>query len=499
MRRTLFALGLLLATGILASQAQAVWEVPEGAGYHAQQVVLHAGPISHIDLAIAPGLVAWIQPEEPVFDYGQPILLSFDPDDPSKETSIQVIQHPRAYEVEAGVDFVVFRSHEAVYTYNRTNGTQTFIWYGGGTDTIRSGLRLNGNLVTWTSTTRDWPFANITMHRADLDSAEFRAGEGVVPPTYQAESWTSPFGTCDVDVRPVGHLLAVVPDQGCLGDQPNGGLFLFDPATQTTTKATVNYIIMWEADGERILWAAAPEGSTNLYAWEASTGLTRRVTLSQGREAFPSLSGDWVVWADLRTERNPQPVYNLYFQNLDTVNEYKIEDTWNVTFGPKFDGRSIAYLDSQSRLMLASLPTDVLQVGVTVDYLPGTPGAFVTLDIEGKNLVDAAWDTDMDGLFDTQSPLVVPLGDSVEGQKMVRGRGVDAHGGAASVAFTYEESSKFASGLTQPGLFRAKPALQGVAEEGPAGNPPPIPHLSMPLILLAVAAAILLATQRRRE
>lgn len=495
--RLILTLFCLVVFALAAVPVQAAWEAPEGTGYHVQQRVVHPGPVSHIDLDAGPGMISWIE-AEPATDAGYPMLLVFDPDDDSEEPQISRIEDPYARFVEVGRDYVVFGEHAAVRAYNRTSGNHSLVWMAEGMGTIKSDPRMNGARLAWASTTPEWPFANLTIHQADLDSPEFREAADVFPPSYQAASWTSPFGSCDAQVQPAGTLIAIRPSDGCLGDR-SGGIYLFDPDTRELTTITLDNVVMWQADGTRVLWVAyrAGEGrGANLYAYDLATKTARRVTFSEGRETEPSLSGDWVVWADLRSERTPQPRYNLYFQNLDTINEYKLEDTWDLTYGPAHSDGHVAYVDAQGRLVLLRLPTirELLTVGVGVDYTPQATGAKLTLDLDGESLVDAAWDKDLDGVFDTQNPLTVPLGEVVEGRTAVMGRAVDTTGRVAAVAFTYEEASRFATGMGGSSLFRAKAVVVGDDSDSSVR---PIPGLPVTVALLVAAAVILYTTAVR--
>lgn len=469
--------GLLVS---LVPAAGAYWEVPDGKGYDAETHVLPVtvGRALHLDLG--PGMAAWLEPSSQFGLLSRPVLMRLDPDHPDEAGQpFRPSQAEGTGYVEVGDGFVVWNDGGRVWAWNADRERLEPV----GHDAAQaSDPHIEATVAAWASRTGRTGEFNWTIHRADL---------GDLPPgavRHPAESWASPFGECAVDVRPVGSWIAIYADPHCWDSDPEqGGIFVFDPATQDLQRLASDYVVTWDVEGQRILWVAYRPGEgrgTNLYLHDLGLGLQRRITWSDGRETGPSLSGDYVAWADVRSERTPQPRYNLYFQNVLTFNEYMVEGTWDVVAGPALFQRHLLYADAEGRLVLARLPGEdrLLEVGVVVEVRQGGDEALLRLTLDANPTVRTVWDADEDGRFEVEGALEVPLEGAPEESGHVLGGATDASERMAVVGFEVREAAAFAQGKPGPALFHTS----NVRSETVGA---PVPALGGGAALVAWAAA----------
>lgn len=456
---------LTIAAVILctAFPAEAGWEAPEGQPYTVSKHVLDDSWVHRIEVAVARGIVAWVeQPRDQNPDPragGNLRILQLDLDDPNASRFASAPAAGPASRISASERFVVWKEGTEVHAYDLQTHETHFVWL---SKVPNMHPRLEGNVVGWVDHGSQYGGGR-RLFRYDLSQAHNFT---------DSQAWPSPFA-CAEEAWPSGAWLVVrVADCGSPPTPPGGpanpyagrhGIFLYDPASNVIVPATDDDVVDWWVDAGRIVWVAYRQGEgrgTNLYLYDIASNVQRRLTWSEGRESSPSLSGAYVVWSDLRSERTPMPTYNLYFQNVLTFNEYKIEDTWSFTAGPAHHKGHLVFADEIGRLILAELPAaqELLDVRVSVTQIRTASGDTLEFDLEANGTTEAAWDTNLDGVFETQGPLTVPLGDLVQGETAVVGRAADTDGRVATVAFTYEEASRFAMGMGGSGLFRVKQA-----------------------------------------
>lgn len=495
---------LLVMVVLLPPSALSAWEAPEGQPYGAKKRVLLDEPAWRDDLSFGSDMVAWVQRpwNESRYSFWGGSLKLLDMDGWDRGQQPQLIEHVflsnRSANPEVSQEYVVWKDHQwedfhgtphvvqtDLYAYDRSQ-RETLLLARGAEELTRP--HLDGSVVAWLSKSPGSGRPD-EIHQIDLAAETGRV-------------WASPLGICGQEAWPLQGRILLFEYSGCRDDDP-GGLYLWNPETEVLENVTHEPVIMVDVDGGRIVWVAYRQGQgrgANLYLYDAATGLQRRLTWSEGRETLPSLSGDLVVWADVRSERTPQPLYNLYFQHLLTFNEYQLEDTWNFTAGPALHQGDLVYGDEAGRLWLAQLPTaaNLLTVGVVVGHESGLQGDVLRLDLDSDTPIEARWDLDLDGSFDDPDPLQVPLGDAVDGRAGVLGRAVDATGRVAVVGFAFQEAARFATAGTGPALFRQSP--HGGGENPPRtekGEPISVPTSWMTIAALGVALA--LASGGRRK
>lgn len=118
-------------------------------------------------------------------------------------------------------------------------------------------------------------------------------------------------------------------------------------------------------DGKKIVWTDfrnSASGSCldwfegDIYMHDLQKGVTEPVTTHPAQQAWPDVSGDWVVWQDYRHAQNPQPgagspdMVDVYAKNMATGAELRITDGSKRAFDPRVDAGRVFYrqLDAQS-------------------------------------------------------------------------------------------------------------------------------------------------------
>lgn len=491
--RTLARL-LGIALVLFVPPSAAYWETPAGVPYLAQHTILEEEPSQRTQLQFASRMIVWAERRWDEYEWtgspGQVTIYEFNPDDPAETPAVtRPTSSNRSTELDATERFAVWIQDDGLMAYDRVSRQTTVI----ARENAPRSPHVNGDFLVWAQQGTQpsgwgwWIYRlNLTARFAPPQSA----GPNMPPiPPEPAFGFRAP-GCSPPMAWPADNRVLVFTPPGCLDDD-HTGLQLYDPWTEKWSSIDRGDIVMADVQGARVVYAAVREGSTNLYLADLDPGLQRRITWSQGREAYPSLSGDLVAWADIRSRsreyRDGMPAYDVYFQNVLTLNEYKLEDSWAFTAGPALSGNRLVYNDYEGRLVMADLPpaSSLLDVHVLVEVVDG-PLKTLQLSIEGTQPVEAYWHTDTDGDVDKQGTLTIPFETAEGSNKAVVGVGVDEQGRTVAVGFELHEAAAFASSNAGPALFR-------VARATPDDQTNALPIPSMPASTVAVTLLLAFA------
>ncbi len=434
---------LALTLSLLAGMAsvalpsvRAAWEAPEGAPYTAEERELLSTTAQRDSLVFKDGVLAWVeQPrlQGPPKGYGAESIqgrLAFldtrngtsggfrdgndtgdrpvDPTEPARSPAVSGSHvawiHDEAYRTPYGE---AYRS----VVYALSLDAQTPIRFEGGVGGHITPPHLERSTLTWSSSA--WNSSFSMIHRADL------ANGTVDSRPLPVEGWVA-------NAWPLGNATLVHLATG-REDHP-GGLYLWQPMGMPEFLTPMQSFFEVVLEGHRLFWTEYREGDgrgTSIYSFDVASRQETRVTMSPGREHSPRASGDLLAWADVRREEmcgdyNCPARYNLYFGNMTNRNEYKLEGSWDFTAGPALDGRQLAYGDAQGRLRLATLPGPdsllVASINATVQLTSQerdetNVGSHVSLEINlaAPGSVLQRWDLDLDGVFEVEGSLRIPL------------------------------------------------------------------------------------------
>lgn len=404
------AAALLLLAFTLAPAATAGWSVPEGRPYDAEETIIAEVPSLHA-LAVDAGRVAWIEEYGHNGQHGRGRLRLLGSD-----LAIADAEHPTF-----GADHLVWRDHSRAGTSAVNDGTLAGVLTLatgrverlGDEDRIITPPRIEGTTLVWASVDL-FPELTRQLVRVDLAAGITQREELPVP--------------CSVDdAWPAGDAV-VLSSYDCNGDG-TGGLWVVHGNGTVTRHA--ERPIQTVVDGRIVVFTEyrAGEGrGTNLYVLDLDTLATRRVTYSEGREAFPTLSGHRVAWADTRSEARQGVEYTMYFGDLHTRNEYLLSGSRAFTAGGVLDGRDLYYGDAAGRIVRARLPAEDELLRAEVEVAVDEAGASLDLTLVADDAATVAWDTDLDGVFETNGVLQVPIVDDAPQIAAVQGAVVDTSG-----------------------------------------------------------------------
>ena len=444
---------LALTLSLLAGMAsvalpsvRAAWEAPEGAPYTAEERELLSTTAQRDSLVFKDGVLAWVErphvQDAPYKGYGAENFqgrLAFLDTRSGSSGNLQdgngtPIDHAEPARAPAVSGSHVAWIHDEPYrtpegglahrpvVYALSLQALVPIRFEEGVGGHITPPHLTGYTLTWTSMTF-WNSSFSVIHRADL-------ANGTV------DSWRFPVEGWVVGAWPLGNATLVHLETG-REDRP-GGLYLWEPTGMaellTVEPALSGFPGIVEGhspgivEGHRVFWTQYREGDgrgTSIYSFDIASRKETRVTMSPGREHSPTASGDLLAWADVRREEmcgdhNCPARYNLYFGNMTTRNEYKLEGSWNFTAGPALDGRQLTYGDAQGRLRLATLPgPDSLLVASTKATVQLTSPernetnasshASLEINLAAPGSVLQRWDLDLDGVFEVEGSLRIPL------------------------------------------------------------------------------------------
>lgn len=484
--RALALIGLLLMP-----LASAGWSVPAGQGYEAERIVVLDAAADRSEIDADGGVVAWV---ENATDDGQ-----------RKQGRLEVLQQgaplfrddgpTHADAPSVGTTHVSWRDHTLATTHQVNAGSRigiasladATVRYHGAEGRVVTRPRLEGTTLTWGSY-GVYPDQTREIHRLDLA----RGTEDV---------WPTPFDCAPDDVWPAGGLIVlatyVCGDSGT--NSGTGGIFVWDPTTGVLQRHGASAVSS-VAEGGRVVWSEyrAGEGrGTNLYVLDLALGVERRATFSEGRESFPSLSGELVAWIDTRSE-DRGPDYTIYFEDLRTRNEYLLEGSASFSARPALDGRDLWYGDDAGRLVVARLPAThellVADVAAALDQANTT----LALTIEAPDAARVAWDADLDGTFETQGELRVPVEDGAPTLERVMGAAIDNVGRVSVMSVDVRERFTLASlarALSEPPTTSKRTPAATPTEAAPTtpalvvDQPRTAPLAAAPIVVLALALA----------
>ncbi len=450
MHRHLLVGGLALVTLLsLAPTGLGAWSVPAAEPYEADKRVIVNESADRRDLTYGDGLLAWVQ-RAANNTTGDPepgavpriAILSVAADGGRSGNVTVPSEHP-ADGPSVSEGYVAWRAHPGghdrmgddaeIRVLERETGEVRTL------DPVQARTAepvLDREDVYWlTYNLRD---PNRTIHRMNLTTGEHAR-------------WTPP---ADCNTRSLG----IVGDALLLSC--GYSLAAWVPGENRTTPVTSDEI-MYATGTDHVVTVEYRDDDggrgASLYLHNVSSGDERRLTFSEGRETDPSMSGSLVAWADTRNDDGRRdPWYDVYFQDVRTRNEYKIEGARDITAMPVLAGDRVYYGDNEGRLIEAELPSEEerLVSDANSTIREGEDRARwlnVTLNGSGEHTV--AWDTDGDGTFETEGNLTVEIsGRNRTPNDTVQGVAVEADGRYVVVTVdtgtAYQMASSVANGTT---------------------------------------------------
>lgn len=93
-------------------------------------------------------------------------------------------------------------------------------------------------------------------------------------------------------------------------------------------------------DGQAV-WMGNKDGNIDIYHQDLNTNVITRITDNEAHQAFPSTSGNYIVWLDSRNHLNEEGYFDIYMYDMVNKTEKKVSDK-KVDFNiPVVDGKYI--------------------------------------------------------------------------------------------------------------------------------------------------------------
>lgn len=130
-----------------------------------------------------------------------------------------------------------------------------------------------------------------------------------------------------------------------------------------------------DIDGEWVVWMKAADASVdwNVYAYNIKSRKEKVVSTAAGAQAYPAISGDWVVYQDLRWGNS-----EIYAFNLKTNTEKRLTSRAGEQVFPAVSGTKVAYMDAAAGDIyvydLAKSTESVLPLGAGTQTNPRVSG-----------------------------------------------------------------------------------------------------------------------------
>jgi len=141
-----------------------------------------------------------------------------------------------------------------------------------------------------------------------------------------------------------GRYIAWIEDAG------GTGLVVYDTRTGETRQAVPpapRAITGVSADRGRVVFGMEAGDRQSIFLYDVASGQTRRLSSARGKQAYPEISGDLVVWDDTRNETNPYYVYDhdVYLYDLATGTETALAGGPTWSGDPQIDGSHVVWTE----------------------------------------------------------------------------------------------------------------------------------------------------------
>jgi len=137
----------------------------------------------------------------------------------------------------------------------------------------------------------------------------------------------------------------------------NWDIYMYDLSTKKETQITTNASNSERPDiyGDKIVWSddrngkgydhdGGLSGNPDIYMYDLSTKKETRITTSRAA-ANPKISGDKIVWCDLRNGN-----WDIYMYDLSTKKETQITSSKSMQVDPEIYGNKIVWVDNEDGL-----------------------------------------------------------------------------------------------------------------------------------------------------
>lgn len=399
-----------LVTLLFAPAAGAAWQAPDDASYDAEERIVVETSADRSQLASGPGALAWTRDDwdaqnQTTARDSQPQIAYVERPIEAENVTVHHPEPDASNSPAVGGGFLAWRAFPntskpggpdlgddaELRVLDLDTGEKRTV---GPTLDRTSPPFLNGTELYWAT----WNLASEEppeIHRLDLDSGERR-------------SWESP-EKCEPDgVRPAGPWILIWCED----------VFAWQPASDVH-RLVASDVISMDTDAPWVVtteYRAEDEGrGTNLYIHDLANASDRRLSFGNLRSAAASIDEPLVAWADSREEnhtRGDPLTYKVYFQDLRTRTEYKVEDTQNITSAPHLVDEKVYVGDDEGRLIELTLPGEedrlLAEPSGAIRETNETRQLDVTVNSSAGN-ESIAWDTDGDGTFETPGNLTVDV------------------------------------------------------------------------------------------
>jgi beta propeller repeat protein len=99
--------------------------------------------------------------------------------------------------------------------------------------------------------------------------------------------------------------------------------------------------------GDRVVWAELRSGNPDVFMYDFAVGIETRITDDPASQTLPDVSGDIVVWMDLRNDPGDQSNTDIFLFDIATGLEGEVTVAPGRQSAPRIDGDRIVWNDQR--------------------------------------------------------------------------------------------------------------------------------------------------------